>query len=144
MGDDVLGRHPVDVVASDRLQLEHHRREPVGRHPLAADPPRDVVVLAENAAQVAAGEEDRPRAATPSQAVLLPEVRKVGGDYGVASDRAEALYVVAAVDLAEPGADRAAGAEQLVGLPRAPLELGAVDHAAIMPAMAREARDGSR
>jgi hypothetical protein len=62
---NVLRRHPVDVVAPGRLQLEHHVREPLGGHPLALQPPRDVVVLAEDAAQVAAAEEDRPRS-TPA------------------------------------------------------------------------------
>jgi hypothetical protein len=37
------------------------------------------VVLAEHTAQVAAGEEDRPRAVPAAQAVLLPEVGKVVG-----------------------------------------------------------------
>jgi hypothetical protein len=51
---DVLGRDPVDVVAADLLQLEHHRREPRGRCLPPLDLPGDLEVLAEHAAQVAA------------------------------------------------------------------------------------------
>src|SRR5215218_7963929 len=109
--DDMLGRDPVDVVAADRLQLEHHLSEPLGRDELALHLPRDVVVLAEDAAEVAPGEEDRPRAAPAAKAVLLAEVREVGGDVGPA------------VDLAAARADDAALTEQLVRLGRPALEL---------------------
>src|SRR5215218_7137836 len=74
-------------------------------HPLALDLPGDVVVLAEHTAQVAAGEEDRPRAVPAPQAVLLPEMRKGGGDHGLAADGAQPLVVGQTVHLAQPRAD---------------------------------------
>jgi hypothetical protein len=120
----VLGGDPVDVVAADRLQLEHHLGQPFGHDGLALHLPGDVVVLAEDAAEVAPGEEDRPRAAPAAQAVLLAEMREVGGDDRLPPDRAEAGDVGAAVDLAAAWADEAALAEQLVRLGRAALELG--------------------
>ena len=83
------------------------------------------MVLAEDAAEVAAGEEDRPRAAPAAEAVLLAEVREVGGDHRVPPDRAETGDVGSTVDLAAARADEAALAEQLVGLDRPALELGA-------------------
>src|SRR5215211_5067401 len=121
--DDMLGRDPVDVVAAERLQLEHHLSEPLGRDELALHLPRDVVVLAEDAAEVAPGEEDRPRAAPAAKAVLLAEVREVGGDDRLPPDRAEAGDVGPAVDLAAARADDAALTEQLVRLGRPALEL---------------------
>ena len=116
LGHDVLGRDEVDVVAADRLQLEHHLGEAHRAGALAAYVPGDVVVLAEDAAQVAAREEDRARAAPAAKAVLLAEVREVRGDDGAAADRAQALLVDAAVDLAAPRADDAARPEELEGL----------------------------
>jgi hypothetical protein len=84
------------------------------------------VVLAEDAAEVAAGEEDRSRAAVTPQAVLFAEVREIGSDDRVPSDRAEAGDVGAPVDLAAAWTDDAALAEQLVRLGRSALELGAL------------------
>ena len=66
--DDVLGRDPVDVVAAGRLQLQHHLAEPNRINAFPANLPGDVVVLAEDAAQVAAAEEDRPGAVPSPQA----------------------------------------------------------------------------
>ena len=121
---DVLGRDPVDVVTADRLQLEHHLREPLGCDELALNFPRDVVVLAEDAPEVAAREEDRPRTVPAAEAVLLAEVREVGRDHRVPPDRAQTGDVGPAVDLAAARADDAALAEQLVRLRRSALELG--------------------
>jgi hypothetical protein len=114
--DDVLRRDPVDVVAADRLELEHHRPEPLRRRALAPNLPRDFVVLAKDAAQVAAAEEDRAGAVTPAQAVLLAEMREVRGDDRPAADRAEAYHVLAPVDLAAARTDDAARSEKLVSL----------------------------
>jgi hypothetical protein len=122
--DDVLGRDEVDVAAADRLQLEHHLCEPRRRDELAPHRPRDVVVLAKDATEVASREEDRPRAAPAAQAVLLAEVREVGGDDGMPTDRAQTGDVGAAVDLAPARADDAALTEELVRLVRPALELG--------------------
>jgi hypothetical protein len=87
------------------LQGQHHLGQARRGHPLALDLPGDVVVLAEHTAQVAAGEEDRARAVPAAQAVLLPEVREVGGDHGLAADGAQPRVVGQAVHLAQPRAD---------------------------------------
>jgi uncharacterized protein (DUF1800 family) len=99
-------------VAADRLKLEHHVREPLRSRALAPQLPRDVVVLAEHAAQVAAAEEDRSRAAATAQAVLLAEVREVRSDDGVTPDAAQPRPVGEPVDLAQARADQAATLEQ--------------------------------
>jgi hypothetical protein len=122
--DDMLRRDPVDVVAADRLEVDHDLGQPLGRDQLASHLPRDVVVLAEDAAEVAPREEDRPRPALATEAVLLAEVREIGGNGGLASDRAETCDVGSAVDLAAARTDEAALAEQLVRLARPGLELG--------------------
>jgi hypothetical protein len=49
-----------------------------------------------------------PRAVPAPQAILLPEMREVGGDHGLAADGAESLVVGQAVHLAQPRADLAA------------------------------------
>ena len=107
-----------DLIASVRKDVVDRLRPVLGRHQRAG---RE----AEDAAKVAAGEEDRPRPAGAAQAVLLAEVREVGGDDGVAADRAQARDVGAPVDLAAARADDAALAEQLEALGGAALELGA-------------------
>jgi hypothetical protein len=111
----VLWGDPVDVVATDALQLQHHLRQPLGRRRLPLHSPGDVVVLAKDAAQIAAAEEDRARAPFPAQAALLAEVGEMGGHHGVSPDSAEARLVLEAVDLAEPRAHPAAPAQQVRG-----------------------------
>ena len=66
------------------------------------------MVLAEDAAQVAAAEEDRARAAHAAQAVLLPEVREVRCDDRVPADAAQARLVAESIHFAQPRADAAA------------------------------------
>ena len=84
------------------------------------------MVLAEDAAQIAAGEEDRARAPLAAKAVLLAEVRKVGRDHRVTPDAAETGMVGEAVDLALAGTDHAPlGPEQYESPTRALLELAA-------------------
>jgi hypothetical protein len=81
-------------------------------------------VLAEDAAEVATREKDRPRAAPAAQAVLLTEVREVGGDDRVPADCAQTRDVGSTVDLAAARTDHAALTEQLVRFGRTALELG--------------------
>src|SRR5918992_1987482 len=83
---DMLGRDPVDVVTAVLLELEHHAGQALAGDLLALDLPADVEVLAEDAAQVAAAEEDRARAAPAAQAVLLAEVREVGRHHRPSAD----------------------------------------------------------
>ena len=59
-----------------------------------------------------------------AEAVLLAEVREVGGDDCMPPDRAQARDIGATVDLAAARADDAALAEQPVRLHRPALELG--------------------
>ena len=70
------------------------------------------MVLAEDAAQVAAAEEDRARAARAAQAVLLAEVREVRGDDGVAAHPAQPGLIVEPVHPAQARADTAAILQQ--------------------------------
>jgi hypothetical protein len=81
----VLGCDEVDVVATARLQLEHHPREVPGPDVLAFAELARLEVLAEDAAQVAPREEDRARASPAAQDILLPEVGEVRRDARVAS-----------------------------------------------------------
>ena len=71
----MLGRDEVDVVATALLKIEHHAGEFGGRRGRALQLPTDVKVLAEDAAQVAAGKEDRAGALPAAQAVFFAEVR---------------------------------------------------------------------
>ena len=80
------------------------------------------MVLAEHAAQVATREEDRPRAASAAKAVLLTEVRKVGGDHRVPPDSAQTRDIGPTVDLAAARADDTALAEQRLRLDRPALQ----------------------
>ena len=65
------------------------------------------------AAQVAAREEDCPRAVPAAQAVLLAEVGEVGGDDRLAPNATEAGSIGEPIDLAGAGTDHASlGAEQ--------------------------------
>jgi len=63
----------------------------------------DLVVLAEDAAQVAAREEDRPRSGPAAQGRLLALVRTEGSDAGEEAGSAEA-QMLAAIHAAMPGA----------------------------------------
>jgi hypothetical protein len=70
------------------------------------------VVLAEDAAQIAAAEEDRARAAHAAQAVLLTEMSEVRRDNRVAPHPAQPRLIAEPIDLAQPRADAAAILEQ--------------------------------
>ncbi len=109
----MLGRDPVDVVAAGHLELEHHPGQPARLHGASADLGGDVEVLTEDAAKVAAREEDGPRAAPAAQTVLLAEVLEVGGHDGVSPHTAGPPPIDSSVDLALAGADDAALPEQL-------------------------------
>jgi len=69
----------IDVVAASGLQIQHHGRQFLGGRfapcPLLADVP----VLAELAAQIAAAEENRARAAPAAQHVFFAVDRSCGG-----------------------------------------------------------------
>src|SRR6185437_9600445 len=105
--DHMFGRHEVDVVATLVLKLQYHLRQPLRSNPLPTHLPGDVVVLAEHAAQVAAGEKDRARAIPPPKAVLLPEMREVRRNNSRTPDPTKAFDVTQPVNPAQPRADTA-------------------------------------
>ena len=153
---DVARRDEADVVAPLRLQLEHDRRQPrrvhlarvAGRRPR---PLADLRVLAMDAVQVAAAEEDVPRAARLAarqvrarQDRLLAEVRGVAGDDRAGRDAAELRLAAQPIDAALPRTDDARREPRLedVGAPRefagaVQREIGGFGngrHASIVPA----------
>ena len=115
--DDVLGRDEVDVVAAAGLQVEHHSRQLVGLDGVPLALPTGLVVLAEDAAQVAPAEEDGSGAAPAAQAVFFAEVREVAGYDSVAAGLADREPVGQAVDVAVARAERTIGqlGERLFG-----------------------------
>src|SRR5262249_57992508 len=84
----------------------------------------DVVVLTEDAAQVAVTEEDRPRSAPPPKTVLLAEVGKMARDDRVASCLTCGPLVFQPIYPAVPGTDSAIG-QRRDGPLGAPMQLGA-------------------
>ena len=94
-----MGRgNEVEVVAPLPPQGDHHRRQ-LGASNLASFVAlADVVILAEDAAQVAAGQKDRAAAAAAGQGALLAEVRAVAGDHRRGADPAGAALAFEAVD----------------------------------------------
>jgi hypothetical protein len=94
---------------SPSIIAEHHRRQLLRLHLTPRRELADVVVLAEHAAEVAHGEEDRAAALRAAQAVLLAEVREGRAHLGPAPDAADLGLVGQPVHLAVPGADPAAG-----------------------------------
>jgi len=103
----VGGRDEVDVMAALALQREHHvgesRRGDLPAHVLLAD----IVVLAEDAGQIAAGKEDGARAVATNEGRLFAEVRGKAGHSGPSPGTAEAAFIPQAVHAAAPGADLA-------------------------------------
>lgn len=104
--DHVLRRDQIDVVHPPHvLQLQVPRRQLPRRGVEAPAPVRDVVVLAKDAAEVAAGEEDGAGAGVALDAGFLAEVRGDDVDRGgFRADQAEARLDVA-VDAAAAGAE---------------------------------------
>ena len=127
LGHDVFGGDEVDVMAAAVLQGEHHLGEAFGRGFVAGRFLANVEVLAEDAAEVAPGEEDGAAAVPAAEAVFFAEVGEVAGDAGVAAGFADGFTGAAgfdAVDAAVAGAD-GAFAEPLDGFVGAALEFAA-------------------
>lgn len=124
------GSYEVDVVTFHRLQFEHDVDQPLGGHGRAALVLADVEVLAEDAAQVALGEENRAAAAPSAQAVLLTQVREVTADAGLASGAAGSGFTRQPVDAALARAGLA-GLQPRDGLRRPALKFAAVMEAEI-------------
>ena len=87
------GGDKIDVMAAAILQSQHH----LGQVPRRDLPPglllADVIVLTEEAGEIAAGEEYGARAGTANKAVLLPEVGGVAGDACKPAGAAEAPLI---------------------------------------------------
>ena len=94
-------------MAPEVLKPFHHRGQANGAYFGALIQLADLVVLAEDAGKVAAGEEDGAGAVHAHQGRLLAEVRSVAVDPGVPFSTAEAQLVLQAVDAAMSGADLA-------------------------------------
>ncbi|OPZ45388.1 MAG: hypothetical protein BWY94_01373 [Actinobacteria bacterium ADurb.BinA094] len=122
--DHVRRRHEVEVVAAHPLQVEEDRGQPIGPDLAPGRPVRDVLVLAEAAAQVAAAEEDRARAGPAAQHGLFAVMWPVARHARTGADAADAARAARAVDAAAARAELAGG-EQCGGALRAPLELAA-------------------
>jgi hypothetical protein len=99
--------HQVDVVATAILEFEHHGGQPFRRRGRPPQLPTDFEVLAEDTAQIAAGEEDRPRASPAAEAVLLAVMRGITRYHGIASGPANREFVLEAVGPAVPRTARA-------------------------------------
>src|SRR3972149_682510 len=99
----------VDVVAAGGPQADHDAGQALGRDFLAAHLVADIVVLAEQATEVAAGEEDRAGAATADEWRLFAKVRAVAGDAGEVAALAVARRTGSAVNVAGAGTERTGG-----------------------------------
>jgi hypothetical protein len=91
-------------VAALRLKLEHHLSNALRRlavwYDARLDRLAEVVILAEDAAQVAVGEEDGARSVPPPEAVLFSEVREVAPDHGVSTGLTGGPAILQPIDAA--------------------------------------------
>ena len=109
----MLRRDKVDVVAAGRLQTQHRRRQLAGVQFPPLGKLTDLEILAENAAQVAAAEENRSRPIPAAQAIFFAEVRKGARNPCPPAVLADAGFVFPAVDLSFPRA-HFAGTQQFL------------------------------
>jgi hypothetical protein len=106
LGDDMGGADEVDVVATGLLELEHDGGELLGGGWFAAADLADVIVLAVEALQVAAGEKDGAGAAVAAEGVFFTKVGAVAGDDGqLAGATGAQLVAVETIDAAVTRAD---------------------------------------
>ena len=100
--DDMFRSHEVDIVTAAPLQAQHHRGYVFGRRAglclLGRDRLADVVVLTEDAPQIAVGEENRPRPVPASEAILFTEVGERTAHHRVAAGFACGPLVLETVD----------------------------------------------
>ena len=96
----------VNVVATALLQREHHSCQLFGRHFFTFRLAANLEVLTENAAQVATAEEDSPRSARPSQAVLFSKVCEVAADPRVTTSATDSGLVGETVNVTIAGTQR--------------------------------------
>src|SRR5262249_25410865 len=143
LGHDVFGRDEVDVVAADPLELEHHLGELCRAHLVAVAGLRGVVVLAEDALEVAEREEDGAAPGPAAEAVLLAEMGEVARDARAPAGGADLGPVRKAVHTAvaraylaaDKRADGLFGAALQIarGIRREVTRVGRAEHAARIP-----------
>src|SRR5262245_22779688 len=98
----MFGGDEIDVMTAHRLELKHHRCQHFRRSQNASLELADVVVLAENAAQITHAEENGSGSFPTTQAVFLPMVGKMAGNSRVAASLAYRGLVRNTVHLAVP------------------------------------------
>jgi len=86
-------------VTAGVLELKHDGGELGGIEFATSGEVADVIVLAEDAAETAAGEEDGAGAVGADEGALFTKVGAEGGDAGLATGTAEAVLVGAAVNI---------------------------------------------
>ena len=101
------GRDEIDIAASVILQFEHRLGQLLDCGWVAVPIVADVEVLAEHAAQIAAGKEYRARAAAADQNAFLAEVRTYRANYRLITDATKADLILAAMDFALTWTQRA-------------------------------------
>jgi hypothetical protein len=105
----VTGCHQIDVVTAPLLELQHRVGKLVRTYFVALSQLGDVVVLAEDAAQIAPGKEDRAGPSRPAERPFLAVVRAKARDHGSNAGAADRpFYPEVSVDAAVPRAEIAA------------------------------------
>jgi hypothetical protein len=89
------------------LQFEHRLSQLLYRDRPAVPVMADIEILAEDAAEVAAGKEYRPRAANSDQDAFLAKVRADGADDRLLPDAAKASLALSAASSAPTGTELA-------------------------------------
>jgi len=98
----------IDVVAAQILEVEHHPGQLGGLGFAAFAEVADLEILAEEAKEIAVGEEDRPRSPCSHQRVLFYEMGAMAGNHGFQACPAKSLFACLTVYLALPRAEPAA------------------------------------
>src|SRR5262249_42635939 len=107
--DHVFRRDKVDVVAATLLEVKHHQGQLARRCKLTFHLPTSLEVLAEDAAQITAGEEDGAGAAPAAQAVFFTKMGKVAANGRVPAYPAYGELIGQPVNVAVAGTERAVG-----------------------------------
>ena len=101
------GGNKINVMTPHFLQPDHHRRQLLARHLLPFPEMTDLIVLAENAAEIAVAEEDGPGTGLTDQGGFLTKVRGITGHHRQATGPADPFLVLQPVYLAAPRAEAA-------------------------------------
>lgn len=116
------GRNEIDIERALVLKAEHQPGQLPVAHDPAFHPPADLVILAEEALQVAAGKKDRPGTAGSgpgsAQNGLLAVVKKGRGHGRLGGASADAGFSATAIDAAIAGTESATLFGRFEGLQR--------------------------